>query len=458
MKKRSTIRGRIGVTANGHLHVKKVLDNISWLFFDRLIRMGIGLFVGVWFARYLGPEHFGLLTYCLSFFTLFETFSVLGLRGIVVREISKNPVSSPEILCTAFILRVFAGIVIFAMMMTAASLMQFRTGYIPVILSLLGMTLVFKASEVIKYWYESQVESRYTIWIENAIFIVAAAVKIFLILHHAPLIVFVWLIWAEALILALSLLGIYIGLEGFLKKWRFRLSRAAELLKNSWPLIITNISVIVYMKIDQIMIGNILGNQSVGIYGAATKISELWYFIPVAINESVRPLFYKLQLKSEALFLSKLQSLLTVMFWMAVCISILLSIYSDTLIYLLFGDEYHLSASVLRIHIWAGIFVFLNNTVWAWYLAKNRQQLANYRIIMGMVLNITLNYWWIPRYGVVGAAWATLVARFFVAYIGQLFNRETAVLFVMMNKTIWLGSILNVWKEIISSIQKNTKP
>ncbi|MCG8550284.1 MAG: polysaccharide biosynthesis C-terminal domain-containing protein, partial [Desulfobacterales bacterium] len=131
---------------------------------------------------------------------------------------------------------------------------------------------------------------------------------------------------------------------------------------------------------------------------------------------------------------------------------------SDALILLLFGEEYHLSARVLRIHIWAGIFVFFNNTVWTWYLAKNKQQLANYRIMTGLVLNITLNYWLIPRYGIVGAAWATLVSRCFVAYIGQLFSSETAVLFVMMNKAIWFGSILNVWKELISSIQKNTGP
>jgi O-antigen/teichoic acid export membrane protein len=79
--------------------------NTSWLFGEKILRMIVGLFVGIWVARYLGPEQFGLLSYAQSFVGLFTAIATLGLDGIVVRELVKDPSRRDELIGTAFWLK-----------------------------------------------------------------------------------------------------------------------------------------------------------------------------------------------------------------------------------------------------------------------------------------------------------------------------------------------------------------
>ena len=83
----------------------KYFKNTSWLFAEKIIRMMVGLFIGIWVARYLGPEQFGLFSYAVSFVGLFIAISTLGLDTIVVRELVKNESNRDILLGTAFRLK-----------------------------------------------------------------------------------------------------------------------------------------------------------------------------------------------------------------------------------------------------------------------------------------------------------------------------------------------------------------
>ena len=72
----------------GRGNLQKLIGNTGWLFADRILRLGVGLWVGIWTARYLGPEQFGLFNYSIAFVALFSVFATLGLDGIVVDSIS----------------------------------------------------------------------------------------------------------------------------------------------------------------------------------------------------------------------------------------------------------------------------------------------------------------------------------------------------------------------------------
>src|ERR1017187_4370185 len=74
-----------------HLGLEAVIGNMGWLFVDKFIRLGAGLFVGAWIARYLGPEQFGLLNFSIAFAALVGIMANLGLDGIVVRDLVKSP-------------------------------------------------------------------------------------------------------------------------------------------------------------------------------------------------------------------------------------------------------------------------------------------------------------------------------------------------------------------------------
>ena len=87
---------------------RKYFANTSWLLGERVLRMAVSLFVGIYVARYLGPERYGLLSYALCFVWLFSAFLDLGHREIIVRELVLYPEQRNVILGSAILLR-FSG-------------------------------------------------------------------------------------------------------------------------------------------------------------------------------------------------------------------------------------------------------------------------------------------------------------------------------------------------------------
>ena len=417
--------------------LQDILTNTGWLFADKFVRMGIGMFVGIWVARYLGPEQFGLLNYATAFVALFGVVASLGLSSIVVRDLVKEPGNANSILGTAFILQFLAGILAYILVLTTIIIFQPDDDSVRLIVMVLGFILLFKASEVAKYWFESQVMSKYTVWVENSIFLLMSIIQVILILSHAPLMGFVWVTVAGGLLVSIGYLWVYSWQAGVIASWRFDYNRAKLLLKDSWPLLLSGMAIMVYMRIDQIMLGQMLGNGAVGIYSAAVRISEVWYFIPMAIAASVFPSVIKLKKESENNYIDHFQRLFNLMVMLGVAVAIPVSFFSDWIITLLFGPDYIKAGTVLIIHIWSGIFVSLGVTSGMWLVNENLQKLALYRTLAGAVVNIVLNLYLIPSMGVVGAAVGTLLSQFIAAYMFDLFNTKTRAIFWMKTRAFY---------------------
>jgi len=415
----------------------KILTNIGWLFSERVLRMGIGLVVGVWLARYLGPEQFGLLNYALAFVSLFVAIATLGLQDIAVRDMVNNPSEAPEILGTSFLLRLFGGLTSLVLIFASINYFQTDDTLASTIIVIIGFTLIFQASEVVKCWFESQVMSKYIVWMQNGVFLIGAAIKVFLILTHAPLLAFVWVIFFEALAIAVGMFAVYLWKAGQLSAWRPKLARAKRLLRDSWPLILSAIAVTVYMRIDQIMLGQMMGSKAVGIYTAAVRISEVWYFIPVAIVASVFPAILDAKKKkNESLYKQRLQKLYDLMVLLTLAVALPMTFLSDWIVVLLFGHAYTDAGVILAIHIWATLFVFLGVASEKWFLAENRQILSFQRTLLGALVNIGLNIYMIPKFGIIGAAYATVISQAFAALFFDVMQKATRPMFVMKLRSL----------------------
>lgn len=409
----------------------KVVDNIGWLFFDKILRMGVGLFLGVWIARYLGPEQFGLLNFALAFTGLFGAIATLGLQGIVVRDIVRDSDSARLTLGTAALLQLVGGLLSFLLILGAIAYLRPDDTLARSIVAILGSMMLLKASDIAVYWFESQVRSKYTVWVQNSVFLVFAAIKVLLILQEASLTAFVWTMLAEAAVVSLLLL-IVLGLRGpALTSLRASVPRAKTLLRDSWPLILSAIAISVYMKIDQIMLGQMIGDEAVGIYSAAVKISEVWYFIPMAIVASVFPSILEAKKHSEAQYYARLQKLYDLMVVISISVALPMTFLATPLVGLLFGEAYLGAGVVLAIHIWASVFVFLGAASSQWFLAENRQVLSLQRTALGAIANVGLNMWLIPLYGSVGAAIATIVSQAIAAWLFDLLQSITRPMFFM---------------------------
>jgi len=417
--------------------LQRALANTGWLFGDKVLRMGMGLLVGVWVARYLGPAQFGLLNYATAFVALFGSIASLGLQGIVVRDLVREPEDTQEILGTAFVMQLLGGLLALAVAVSAITWLRPGDTLARVMVAILGSTLLFKAADVSKYWFEAKVQSKYTVIVENTVFLAMAVGKVGLILSGASLMAFVWITLVETVLVAAGVLWVYQRRVGALVRWQLHFARARSLLKESWPLILSGLAVMVYMRIDQIMLGEMLGDDAVGIYSAAVRISEVWYFVPMSIVASVFPAIIEAKKTSEELYLRRLQKLYDLMVVMALGVAIVMTFCSNWVVVLLFGKSYAAAGGVLAVHTWAGIFIFLHVASGKWLVMEGFQKDALYRALFGAFMNVGLNVILIPTNGVLGAAYATVISYFFAVFLVSI-GKETRIAAWMMLKAFIL--------------------
>jgi len=423
----------------------KIFDNIGWLFLDKILRMGVGLFVGVWVARYLGPKQFGLFNFATAFTALFGAVATLGLPGIVVRDIVQDQSCKEETLGTAALLHFIGGALAYGLIIGVIFQVRSDDPLARVLVAIIGSIMLLKSSEVAVYWFESQVQSKYTVWVQNTVFLVMAATKVVLILNNARLIAFAWLMFAEAASVAV-IMFIIMGLHGpSLRKLHASVIRAKTLLNDSWPLILSTIAITIYMKIDQIMLGQMLNDEAVGIYSAAVRISEVWYFIPITVVASVFPAILEAKNRSDEQYYAYLQKLYDLMVWLSVSVALPMTFLATPIVKFLFGVDYVEAGTVLSIHIWAAVFVFLGVASGRWFLAENRQMLSLQRTVVGAIVNILLNFVLIPTYGVVGAAITLVVSQIVASWLFDGVNQITRKMFFMkltaMNPYHWVNCL-----------------
>jgi PST family polysaccharide transporter len=255
---------------HGRYTLQKILSNTGWLFADRILRMGVGLIVGVWVARYLGPEQFGLFNYAIAFVSLLMPLATLGLDGIVVRDLVRDPTCKDVTLGTTFVLKLLGAVVTIFITIGAIVLIRPGSHQDHWLVGIVAAGMLFQAFDTIDFWFQSQVQSKYTVYARNLAFVLLALVKVALIQVHAPLIAFVWAGLAETAIGTVGLVIAFHAAGNHLKNWKITLVRAKTLLRDSWALILSGVAIMIYMKIDQIMLGEMVGDHAVGIYSAAT--------------------------------------------------------------------------------------------------------------------------------------------------------------------------------------------
>lgn len=414
-----------------HTGFKRYAANTSWLMGEKLLRMFVGLFVGIWVARYLGPEQFGLLSYAQSFVFLFTAIATLGLDNIVVRELVKDQERQDVLLGTAFILKLIGAIMLLPLLLIAIQFTGNDT-YTNYLVFLIASATIFQSFNVIDFFYQSKVQSKYVAIANSLMLGISSLVKITLIVNEAPLTAFAVMMLFDNILLSLGLIYFYNSRSRLkLKNWKFEKQTAKALLYNSWPLILSSLVISVYMKIDQVMLKEMLNVEAVGQYAVSVKLTEAWYFIPMVISSSIFPSVMKSKIVSEEVYYLRLKWLFTLMVWLAIIVAIPISFFSNDIVALLFGDEFLEAASVLKIYIWSSVFVFLGVSSSKWFLAENLQNLLFWRTFYGMLVNIILNLYLIPKYGPSGAAIATVCANFTAAFLFDLINIRTRRIFYL---------------------------
>jgi O-antigen/teichoic acid export membrane protein len=404
--------------------------------------MFVGLFVGVWITRYLGPEQFGIWSYVQSFVGLISVIAGLGLDSILIRELVKDESKRDELLMTAFWMKVY-GAFLAIFIITLSTLFMSNGSYVNTLIFIFASSIIFQAFNVIDFYFQSKVISKFMVYVNLIGLLLSTTVKIILVLSNAPLIAFVWTAIFDGIVITIGMIYIYVkytksDLFYVFKTFHFQRTAALELLKESWPLILSGLVVAVYLKIDQIMIMKMMDAKAVGIYSASIRLSEIWYFIPTIIASSLWPALISAREKDLKLYETRLLTLLKFLFLISLAIVLVLVPFSANLLNFLYGKEFVEGSVVLSIHILGSIFAFSGIAASNWFILENLQKMTLRRTAVGAIINIILNLILIPIYGIVGAAIATLISQIVASYFFNAFNIKTRRLFVLQSKAFLL--------------------
>lgn len=384
---------------------------------EQVFRLLVGLGVGVWTAHVLGPTRFGELSYAIAFTAVFGIVATLGLNRILVREIVSASADADRVcrlMNTAFSIRLAAALLVYALCLAVAWLggdEQFS------LIALIAGSFFFSASDCVELYFQSRVEARTTARARLLAFITVTTIRVALLIADADLIAF-------AAVTLLEYVGAACALQWAYRRHGQRFSAllqpdfqlAGRLLAESWPEIIAGFSGLLFVRLGQIMLKHLAGPEAVAAYAVAARLSEAWYFVPTAIIASTFPNIVAARAVSQALYIRRLQFLMAALCGISYLAALLSMAFAQPVIHLLFGTPYLESAAILTVHIWSGLFVSLGLASGSWIMAEKRVYLGLYRNLAGLATSIALNLLLIPRFGPLGAAYATLFSLV-VAYM-----------------------------------------
>src|ERR1035437_5868729 len=368
--------------------LQKLFWNTSWLFAEKLLRMGIGLMVGVWVARYLGPSQFGALNYALAFATLFSVVATLGLNTIVVRDLVRTPAEKDVIMGTTFGLKLCGGIAAMLAAVIVAKSIRSHDSAAVWLITVTALGMVFSAFDAIDFWFQSQVEARYIVWAKSSVFLMVSLGKVVLLLCGASLVMFAWAGTVEVAIGAAALVIAYWKTGGRLGVWRFELVLAQSLLRNSWPLILSGALGLIYLRIAQVMVGRMTSNAELGMYSVAVRLAEAWFFIPMAIVASVSPNLVAAKQIDETLFHARPQRLYSLMALTSYAVAVPTTLLAPVIIKTLFGRAYQGAAPMLAVLIWGSLFINLATARSAYLTTMNWIRVQLFFNLLGCVASL----------------------------------------------------------------------
>lgn len=420
--------------------IKKILmARATAMLGDKIVKLAAGAMLTVFVARMLGASELGVYSIVMAWSAFLVPLTSLGLNNIVVRQMSKLPSGhdAMTMLYTAVSLRLGLGLLGGALLL---GLFYFSnpslfTGHLYYAIPLLFLLQAFFGLLLFEFYLNYQGTFRSPAYVKSIISLVSFGGKLALLYQGYGIASLLLLTAIEFLIVGLAQYLLYLRKQQPFKeehtRWPayhpryFSLTHCKTLLKRASWLWVSGIVSVIYLKIDIVMLGSMAGTEQAGVYAAASRLSELWYVFPATLAVRYYPDMLKAYEHSWDGYLLKLRHFALLFFSAALTIAVIMSVTAEWLVTLLFGEAFSDAVTVLRIHIWAGCFIFVRYLIGQHLVITEQEPLSLLSHGMGAVLNVVLNLWLIPQYGIVGAAWATLVSYAYASFFFLFFAKRT---------------------------------
>lgn len=427
------------------------IKNTIILMFDNITRIIISFIISVFIARFFGPLKFGTINYVLAVVSVLQVLVTFGFPDIALRDLGLNIQPDTTILSTIIRIRwilasiaYFLGFILFYF---------FLDNQLINIYLILGIELFCVIFHIYKQWFQIKSLNKYVVLSSQISFIFLTVTKVLYLCFcdnlyiYAVILVFSFFLESAMLyffykhVSKNSLLG---------RKALFDKDYAKTLIRSSFPLVLQNFAIIIYMKVDQIMIGKMLSASDVGIYSIAVTISELVYFIPMATSNAFYPKIANAK-KEGADYKEIISRVGQVNTIIMLCFSLFCLVFMPFFIKLVYGEAYIAAGHIIQIHAWASIFVAVGVSNGCYLIFNGQQKLSLYATTVGAILNIILNFILIPYMGIKGAAVATLICQAISSFVFYLLLKDKSF-FLLECKSLFFFDII---RRIISNRGQN---
>lgn len=414
--------------------------NSTWLLLERVVRTAVAFPASIIVARYLGPSDFGRLSFALSLAYLFQAISSLGLNGVVVRELGTRGHDRSQILASAFFSRLAWGGLLTVSLVAMAVLLQGGVTVEVALTAIVGSSLITQSFAVADLAFQSDEHMDRSVRARLSGAVLANVLSIAFAVFALSLI---WFAAAVAIgsitAAAMFVLAAKRHRASFWRLTRFRPPLVRALLKESWVLIPAGLGAAIYMRMDQVMLRYLAGPGELGVYAVAASLSESWLFLPAIMTTAVFPRLVAIGSTSDrANYEARFKDLFALLFLVGVACAILGTVASVWLVPVLYGDAYRRAVPILAVYVWGVVFFSLRSGIGRYLIIERRLPYALWTHIIGAVSNVGLNLLLIPRFGAIGAAWATTVSYLLAGWLAFYFfsgTREVAG---------WVGSAFRV--------------
>jgi len=403
----------------------KYVKNLLWLLFDYSLRLVGGYFIAIWLARELGPKYYGIYNYAIANASILAAIAVAGLQGVAIKFLVENKEEHHTYMGTIFWIRIMAAFISYVFLF-AYLFFNEPTLSTKAILSLfIGLKVFFTPLSVVELYFESIVKSKFKVISRNIAYAIRSVLIVLFIVLEWPFLALGFIVLIEELLGVFWLLFYYKKDKKSVLKWQFNLGFAKAMMHEAWPMVISSAGAILYMKIDQVMVVELLSEKEGGYYSAAVKISELFSFIPGLIVGTFFPAIIESKMKNEIDYKSKMRKLILLMLTIAGILGLGIYLFAYEFVFYSFGEDYISSVSIIRIHIWTLLLTFTAAVLSRWLIVEKLTRFSILRHSIGVVINIVLNFLLIPKFGGEGAAYASIVSLLFAVVIFTVFDKRT---------------------------------
>lgn len=422
---------------------RKALTNIAWALCGKIVSLASVLVVGIIVARYLGREQYGIMNYVISFVAIFQVFADFGFDHIQIREESKDPARKDVIIGTVFALKImFAFIAIIGI---AVISMFFETDAdIRCYILIYAFSVILNTTWVSRNHFTSIVWNEYIVKTEITRTLIGMAIKVALVLLHMPLIWFIVSLVIDSLLLATGYIFSYIRKIDSVRKWQWDRQLAIYMLHQSFPLLLSGAAIVIYNRIDQVMIGNMIDQSHLGIYSVAVRFAEILVFVPTIIAQTVSPILVDIRQKDPERYGALSSVFMNVTVTVCILLAISVSLLSYPIVRFTFGTTYIGAASVLSIMAFKVIGDALSQTSGQLIIIEGIQKYASVRNIIGCVACVLLNLLFITRYGIHGAAYVAIITILISGTLADFIIPPYRRIFFKQVKALILG-----WKDVV---------